>query len=79
MLAIFENGTEVLICEVDAEGKPMVADYFDEGNGRIQEEMDLTMVNAPIMVTRGSLRSVFEALTDAERIIALRTFRAKVI
>lgn len=56
MLAIFEDGDEVLICEVDSEGQPMTDDYFEEGNGRIREEMDLTLVEAPIMITRGSLR-----------------------
>jgi len=56
MLAIFEDGDEVLICEVDSEGQPMVDDYFEEGNGRIRDDMDLTLVEAPIMITRGSLK-----------------------
>lgn len=57
MLAIFEDGDEVLICEVDSEGAPITDDYFKKGNGRIRDEMDLTMVEAPIMITRGSLRA----------------------
>lgn len=61
MLAIFEDGEEVLICEVDSEGKPKTAGYFKKETGRVLDEMDLTLVEAPIMITRGSL------ITEPER------------
>lgn len=57
MLAIFEDGDEVLICEVDKAGKPETAGYFKKATGRIMEDMDLTLVEAPIMITRGSLKA----------------------
>lgn len=57
MLAIFEDGEEVLICEVDSEGKPKTDDYFRKETGRIQNDMDLTLVEAPIMITRGSMQA----------------------
>ncbi len=56
MLAVFQDGDEVLICEVDSDGTPKVGDYFKKGNGRVKDEMDLTLVEAPIMVTRGSMQ-----------------------
>ena len=56
MLAVFEGGGEVLICEVDNEGKPKTADYFKKGTGRVKDEMGFTFVEAPIMVTRGSMQ-----------------------
>ena len=61
MLAVFEDGDEVLICEVDDEGKPKVGDYFKKKTGRVKSEMDLKLVEAPIMITRGSIR------VDADR------------
>ena len=61
MLAIFEDGDEVLVCEVDDEGKPKTAGYFKKSTGRVKDEMNLTLVEAPIMITRGSMQ------TEAER------------
>ena len=56
MLAVFEDAGEVLICEVDSEGEPKTSDYFRKGTGRIKDEMDLKLVEAPIMIIRGSMR-----------------------
>lgn len=56
MLAVFQDNGEVLICEVDNEGKPKVSDYFKKETGRVKDEMDLTLVEGPIMITRGSLQ-----------------------
>lgn len=55
MLAVFEDGGEVLICEVDSEGKPITNGYFKKETGRKKDEMDLTLVEAPIMITRGPM------------------------
>ncbi len=63
MLAIFEDGGEVLICEVDSEGKPKTADYFKKTTGRVKDEMNLTLVEAPIMITRGSMSVEPERIT----------------
>ena len=64
MLAVFEGGGEVLICEVDNEGKPKTADYFKKGTGRIAEEMDLSLVEGPIMITHGRMQ------VEPERILS---------
>jgi len=64
MLAIFEDGEEVLICEVDSEGKPKTAKYFAKGTGLVKADMDLTLVEAPIMITRGRIK------VEAERTLA---------
>ena len=52
MLAVFrgDNG-EVLICEVDSEGKPETGSWFKLGTGRVREDYDLTLVKAPISIT----------------------------
>ncbi len=55
MLAVFDDGTEILICEVDGEGLPRTKGYFKKSTGREKCEMDLILVEAPIMITRGSL------------------------
>lgn len=60
ILAVFEGDGEVLICEIDSAGKPETKDYFKKGTGRVKDEMDLTFVEAPVMITRGSMRVAFE-------------------
>ncbi len=63
MLAIFEDGCgEVLICEVDTEGTPITEGYF-KGDSREKNNYDLKLVEGPIMVTPGSLK------TEPERIL----------
>ncbi len=55
MLAILEDGLEVLICEVDSEGQPIFADYFNDDK-RNRDEYDTRLVEAPIRIERGTMR-----------------------
>lgn len=64
MLAIFEDGTEVLICELDESGDPILAGYFQDDE-RDQKEYNLRKVDGPIRIERGVLgvepeRTVFD-------------------
>ncbi len=59
MLAVFEGGdNEVLICQVDSAGTPITGDYFTGKNGdeRDQEDYDLNLVEAPVLITNRELR-----------------------
>lgn len=56
MLAVFESGDEVLVCEVDAKGEPITADYFGTTDAdRKAEDYDCQLVEAPVAITSGSL------------------------
>lgn len=64
MLAIFEDGVEVLICELDKSGEPILAGYF-QGDERNRDEYNLRTVEGPIRIERGVLsvepeRTVFD-------------------
>lgn len=49
MLAVFKGDGEILICEIDCEGKPIIGDYF-ANDGRDHTDYDLSFVEAPIMI-----------------------------
>lgn len=57
MLAIFSDGTEVIICEVDSEGQPIKKGYFpkDGSDERDIDEYDYSLVEGPIQIQRGSM------------------------
>lgn len=60
MLAIFERNGEVLICEAPVVGgteTPITGGYFSgyEGDGRSKEDYNLTIVEAPIIISPETL------------------------
>ena len=57
MLGIFQDGTEVIVCEVDNDGQLIVGAYFEEGNGRPRDDMDFSLVEGPIRIERGSMKA----------------------
>lgn len=62
MLAVFDSGAEILICQVNSAGEPVTGDYFTGKNGdqRDEDDYDLSLVEAPIMITPGCLRVEWE-------------------
>lgn len=54
MFAVFSDGTEVIVCAVDDDGKPITKDYFF-GDGRNAEDYDHALVEPPVHIKRGSV------------------------
>ena len=55
MMGVFSDGNEVLVCEVDATGKPRVNDYFLPKGDRDFDEYDFALVKGVVLVQKGSL------------------------
>lgn len=54
MLAVFSNGDEVIICELDSNKNEITNGYF-HGDGRDAKEYDYATVEAPVRIAKGSL------------------------
>jgi hypothetical protein len=56
MLAVFSDGTEVIVCEVDSGGEPICKDYFNGEDERDKEDYDYALVEGPIEICQGHMR-----------------------